>query len=197
MSMFFHFAPDSEGGVVVPNYSTWSLSDQKGHYTLSEDLLTVTSHQGYWDGIIRSTVGHATGKHRMKFTGGSSEYTQFGISAAGSSVGSFLGSSPYAWGVSSHGYIYNNNSYTGPTHTFGPSTVIDMYLNLDDNLLNIFYDETHAYVDIDISSRGSRIIHAAFSGYQPANTGSANFGQTSLGSPKTGFETYREGFYTP
>lgn len=176
----------------APTYATWNPDDKDPVLVLSNSDRTATAGSA-GSGSIRATLGLATGKWRFKVTNASAEYTQVGVGTAAADVTAYLGADSESWGFSSHSYWYHGGSANGPNpgQNYTPSSVIDCYANLDDNLFYLYVDGVLAGgAARNISSRGSVEMFPMGGFFSNGNTFTINCGQEDMGTPVSGFEAY-------
>lgn len=192
MSLLLLLNSSAGASPTAPTYATWNDADKDPVLVLSNSDRTATAGS-VGSGSIRATLGLATGKWRFKVTDASALYTQVGVGTAAADVTAYAGSDEFAWAFSSHAYWYHGGNATGPSsgQEYGPSSVIDCYVNLDDDLFYLYVDGVLAGgAARDISSRGSDEIFPMGGFFSNGNTFTINCGQEDMGTPVTGFEAY-------
>lgn len=184
--------PSGGGGARV--YATWNPLDKDAVLVLTNSDRTATASSA-GSGSVRATIGLASGKWRFKISAASAEYTQVGVGTAAADVSDYLGPNAESWGYSSHNYWYHGGSAVGPAPApsagYGPSSDVDCYVNLDDNLFYVYVDGVIAGgAAQNISSRGSAEMFPMGGFFANGNTFTINCGQESMGTPVAGFEAY-------
>lgn len=180
------------GGPVT--YATWNPADKSSDIALSNGDLTATAVNTGWR-CLRATIGLTSGKWRWKCDNAAAAYTAVGVGTTGQSLASPIWGFDTGWSRASHAFDNYNGSYYGPSGpTWGPSAVIDCYLDLDANNFHVYVDGVFA-TTISISGRGANAVYPMAATYDTGNAITANFGQSDLGVAI--LPGYNSGVYTP
>lgn len=179
-------------------YATFNPSDKSANVTLSNGNLSAARNGGA--GIVRSTIGKASGKWYWEVTLTSTTGTWdcfLGVANATAVLTGNLGANANGWSIVMDGGDYYNNGLvgfaTGGTFPATTSMVFGFELNCGAGTLTVYQNNTALSPTPLFTNLQGQFVFPAISVQNQVVTVTANFGATAF--TYTGHTGFNQGIY--
>jgi hypothetical protein len=171
-------------------FATWSETDKSADLTVSGGgyIVSKPSNTGWVS--VRATIGKAAGKWYYEVSGASALYSSIGAVDAAVATGTFsstiIGAAGVSASISSHGYDNYDATNVANGVTFGPSDIIGVKMNLDDDEIIMLVNNVVVFT-YSCAGRGTDAMVPGISLYADGNELTANFGQAAFTYEPAGY----------